>query len=107
MGLLRQGTKLSWTQRHRTALLQTRDSPTQNRRSKETQHRSLTFSLEGCELKAESGILYRNGCITAHQESNESKNRQKEAWHVSRLFVSILFQVNLLQADQIMAKHSR
>src|SRR2546421_8816541 len=44
MGLLRQGTKLSWTQRHRTALLQTRDSPTQNRRSKETQpwlhHRS-------------------------------------------------------------------
>ncbi len=27
--------------------------------------------------------------------------------HVSRLFVFILFQVNLLQADQIMAKHSR
>ena len=70
-----------------------------------SQHRSLTFSLEGCELKAESGILYRNGSITAHQESNESKNRQKEAWHVSQLFVFILFQVNLLQADQIMAKH--
>src|SRR5436853_430028 len=24
-----------------------------------SQHRSLTFSLEGCELKAESSILYR------------------------------------------------
>jgi hypothetical protein len=47
-----------------------------------SQHRSLTFSLEGCELKAECGILYRNGAITAHQESNKSKNRQKEAWHV-------------------------
>jgi hypothetical protein len=47
-----------------------------------SQHRSLTFSLEGCELKAECGILYRNGAITAHQESNKSKNRQKEAWHI-------------------------
>jgi hypothetical protein len=64
-----------------------------------SQHRSLTLSLEGCELKAECGILYRNGCITAHQESTESKNRPKEAWHVSRLFVFILSQVNLLQAD--------
>ena len=70
-----------------------------------SQHWSLTFSLEGCELKAESGILYRNGSVTVQQESNESKNRQKETWHVSRLFVFILFQVNLLQADGIMAKN--
>jgi hypothetical protein len=35
-----------------------------------SQHRSLTFSLEGCELKAESGILYRDASMTAHQESN-------------------------------------
>jgi hypothetical protein len=69
-----------------------------------SQHRSLTFSLEGCELKAESGILYRNGSTTAHQETNESKNGQKENEHVSRLFVFILFQVNLLQADGIMAR---
>jgi len=46
-----------------------------------SQHRALTLSPEGCELKAESGILHRNASMTAHQESNESKNRQKEAWH--------------------------
>ena len=40
--------------------------------------------------------------MTAHQESNESKDAQKDAWHVSRLFAFILFQVNLLQADGIM-----
>jgi hypothetical protein len=44
-----------------------------------SQRRSFTFSLEGCELKAESGILYRNSSMAAHEESNESKNRQKEA----------------------------
>ena len=65
-----------------------------------SQHRSLTFSLEGCELKAESGILHRDSSMTAHQESNESKDGQKEAWHVSRLFVFILFQVNLLQRTE-------
>jgi hypothetical protein len=42
--------------------------------------------------------------MTAHQESNESKDAQKDAWHVSRLFVFILFHVNLLQADGTMAK---
>ena len=45
--------------------------------------------------------------MTAHQESNESKDGQKDDWHVSRLFVFILFQVNLLQADGIMAKEVR
>jgi hypothetical protein len=40
--------------------------------------------LEGCELKAESGILHRNGSMTAHHESNESKDGQKDDWHVSR-----------------------
>jgi hypothetical protein len=45
--------------------------------------------------------------MTAHQESNESKNRQKEGYHVTRLFVFILFQVNVLQADRIMSKNSR
>jgi hypothetical protein len=32
--------------------------------------------------------------MTAHQEPNESKDRQKEGWHVSRLFDFSLFQVN-------------
>ena len=45
--------------------------------------------------------------MTAHQESNESKDAQEDDWHVSRLFVFVLFQVNLLQADGIMAKHSQ
>lgn len=71
-----------------------------------SQHRSLPFSLEGRELKSESGVLHRDGPMTAHQESNESKDAQKEAWHVSRFFAFILFQVNLLQADGIMANHS-
>jgi hypothetical protein len=70
-----------------------------------SQYRPLAFPLEGCELKAESGILHRNGSMTVHQESNESKDGQKDDWHVSRSSVFILFQVNLLQADGIMAKH--
>jgi hypothetical protein len=45
--------------------------------------------------------------MTAHQESNESKDGQKDDWHVSRSSVFILFQVNLLQADGIMAKHKQ
>jgi len=44
--------------------------------------------------------------MTAHQESNKSKNRQKEDWHVSRFFVLILFPVNLLKAEGFMTKHS-
>jgi hypothetical protein len=44
-----------------------------------SQHWSFTFSLERCELKAESGILHRDSTWTAHQESNESKDGQKEA----------------------------
>ena len=43
--------------------------------------------------------------MTAHQEPNESKDGQEKGWHVSRLFVFILSQVNRLQADRIMAKH--
>ena len=69
-----------------------------------SQHRSLTFSLEGGELNAESGVLHRNGSMTAHEESKESKDAQKDDWHASRSSVFILFQVNLLQADGIMAK---
>jgi hypothetical protein len=66
------------------------------------QHRSLTFSLPGRELKAKGGVLNRNGLMPAHEESNKSK----DDWHVSRLFVFIRFQVNLLQADGIMAKNN-
>jgi hypothetical protein len=53
--------------------------PNPKQQVKGTQHRSLMFPLEGCELKAESAILHRNASMTAYQESNESKNRQKEA----------------------------
>ena len=42
--------------------------------------------------------------MTAHEESKESKDAQKDDWHASRSSVFILFQVNLLQADGIMAK---
>jgi len=34
--------------------------------------------------------------MAAQQESDESKDGQKEAWHVPRLFVSIPIRVNLL-----------
>jgi hypothetical protein len=39
-----------------------------------SQHGSLTFPLEGRKLNAESGILHRNALLTAHQESDESKD---------------------------------
>jgi hypothetical protein len=42
----------------------------------------------------------------AHAESNKSKDAQQADWHLSRLFVFIRFQVNLLNADGIMAKNS-
>ena len=68
--------------------------------------RSLALSQERCELQPESGILNSNGLVAAQQESNESKDGQKDDWHGSRLFVSIPLQVNPLQPDRIMAKHS-
>ena len=34
-----------------------------------SQHRSLTFSLEGCELKAESGVFHRNHAQNGHAKS--------------------------------------
>jgi len=49
------------------------------------QHRSLPFSLEGGELQAESGVLHRNGSMSAHEETNESKDTQKDDWHASRI----------------------
>jgi hypothetical protein len=42
------------------------------------QNRSFALPAEGCELQPESGILDSNGMVTAHQESNESKDGQKE-----------------------------
>jgi hypothetical protein len=39
------------------------------------QNRSFTFSPEGCELKAESGVLHSDCSMTVHQEPNESKDR--------------------------------
>ena len=60
-------------------------------------------SLQCGELHPESCILDSNGLMSAHQESDESKDGQEKDWHGSRLFVFIPFQVNLLQADGILA----
>jgi hypothetical protein len=45
------------------------------------QNRSFTFSLEGCELKAEGSVFHSDCSMTAHQEPNVSKGRQKKGWH--------------------------
>ena len=48
------------------------------------QNGSLTFSLEGGELQPQGSIFDCNGLMTAHQESDDSKDRQEEGWHVFR-----------------------
>jgi hypothetical protein len=58
------------------------------------------MSVQNRELQPEGGILHCNGPVAAQQESNESKDGQNEAWHVSRLFVFISF----LHTDVILAK---
>jgi hypothetical protein len=67
------------------------------------QHWSFPLSPKGGELQPECSVLDGNGLVTAQQESNESNHRQKEGWHVPSLFVLILFPVNSLLADGIMA----
>jgi hypothetical protein len=57
-------------------------------------------------VKANSGLLHRDSPMTAHQESNESKDARKNAWHVSRLFAFIPFEANHLQADGTLANDS-
>jgi len=41
------------------------------------------FSLEGCELQAESRILHRDGRMTAKEESRETKQEQDESQAVT------------------------
>jgi hypothetical protein len=60
------------------------------------QSRSLAHSLECRELQPEGSILHRDRPMAAQQESDESKDGQKQTWHVSRLFVSIPIHVKLL-----------
>ena len=58
---------------------------------KARQNWTLTFSLKCRELQPESGIFERDGFVTAHQEADQSKDRQEKGRHVSRLFVSSPF----------------
>jgi hypothetical protein len=37
--------------------------------------RALVFSLEGCELEAERGILESDGLVTAHQQPEETEDK--------------------------------
>src|SRR5215472_15409683 len=39
------------------------------------QNRALPFSLEGCELEAECGILESDGLVTAHQQPEETEGK--------------------------------
>jgi len=38
-------------------------------------NRALPFSLEGCELEAECGILESDGLVTAHQQPEETEGK--------------------------------
>ena len=40
-----------------------------------TPDRALAFSLEGCELEAERGILESDGLVTAHQQPEEPEDK--------------------------------
>ncbi len=67
-------------------------------------HRSFALAPEGCELQSERSVFNGNSLVAAQQESSESNHRQKNAWHVYRLFAFIRCEVNLLGADGVMAK---
>jgi hypothetical protein len=64
------------------------------------------FSLERRELESQGSVFESHGLVTAHQESDESEDRQNQVKsHVPRLFADIPFHVNFLQADGIMANY--
>ena len=66
---------------------------------------SLRFSLEGNELNAESGVLHRDGAMTAQEESHETKQGQDEDRHEPRFLVSPALKVKSLPADRLLASH--
>ena len=63
------------------------------------------FSLEGSELNAESGVLHRDGDMTAQEESHETKQGQDEDRHKPRFLVSPALRVKSLPADRLLASH--
>jgi hypothetical protein len=67
---------------------------------------SLRFSLEGNELNAESGVLHRDGDMTTHEESHETKQGQDEDRHEPRFLVSPALKVTSLRADRLLASHN-
>ena len=68
---------------------------------------SLPFSLEGNELNAESGVLHRDGDMTAQEESHETKQGQDEDRHEPRFLVSPALKVKSLPADRLLASHRK
>jgi hypothetical protein len=52
--------------------------------------------LEGNELNAESGLLHRDGAMTAEEESHETKQGQDEDRHEPRFLVSPALKVKSL-----------
>jgi len=71
-----------------------------------SQNGSSPFSLEGCELKAESRILHRDGRMTAEGESRETKQEQDKGWHEPRFLDYIVMKGKLLPENRILANHS-
>jgi hypothetical protein len=65
----------------------------------------VPFSLEGNELNAESGVLHRDGDMTAQEESHETKQGQDEGRHEPRFLVSPSLKVKSLPADRLLASH--
>src|SRR5579859_2942290 len=74
-----------------------------------------TGELDGCsgpgrprrfdsrELQPQGRIFDCDGLVAAQQESDESKDKQEEGWHVTPIVRPNSFQVNLLRTDTIMA----
>jgi hypothetical protein len=57
----------------------------------------------GNELNAESGVLHRDGDVTAQEESHETKQGQDEDRHEPRFLVSPALKVKSLPADRLLA----
>ena len=68
-----------------------------------SQHGSFPFSLGGGELKTESGVFYRDGRMTAEQESRDTKKEEDKGRQESRFLVYIARKVKLLRANGILA----
>jgi hypothetical protein len=59
------------------------------------------------ELNAESGVLHRDGDMTAQEESHETKQGQDEDRHEPRFVVSPALKVKSSPADRLLASHRR